>query len=102
MENLLDEIAKKIIKKKELKDNQVYYCQIFHCIATEFICFERKWWWIITSNILWVDIDKIDQKILVFYTEDKKVEEAVREAAAVYALKCEKTHIDHFPPPGAY
>jgi hypothetical protein len=99
---VLDEIAQKIIEKKGLKNNQVYYYQIVHFVATEFFCFERKWWWIITSNILWIDIDKIDKNILVFYTSDKQVAEVVREVAATYALKCEETHRDHFPPAGAY
>jgi len=101
MKNLLDEIAKKIITKKGLKDNQLHYYQIIQCVATEFICFEAKQWFI-TNNILWIDIDKINQKILVFYTKDKKVEEIVKEVASAHALKCEKTHRDHFPPPGEY
>jgi len=102
MEKLLNGILQKILEKKKLKNDRAYYYQVIHNFPTEFICFEVKWWWIIRSDILWVDIDKVNQKILVFYTTDKDAEEAVKEVAAAYALKCEKTYRNHFPPPGAY
>lgn len=92
---VLDEIALKIEQAKGWKG--LSYFQVVRYIPTEFICYEKKGI-IFSRTILWVDLDKLEEKIVVFFTGDKRIAETVRAVAALHGMTCEETSRDYFPP----
>ena len=93
--NILDEIVSMIEQEKGWKG--ISYSQVFHYIPTEFIDFQKKGIFL-SRNILWVDVDKLKQKILIIFTKDPQIAEIVKKVAKINGMVCEEKTRDHFPP----
>jgi len=96
MSNLLDEIAEKIEEEKGW-EGKVSFFQVIHYIPTEFISYEKKLF-IFSYNVLWIDIDNLEGKIITFFTRDKRIAETVKRVANLHGITCKETIRDHFPP----